>query len=330
MSEKRITGPIQVFLIGFDKFEATGRILYELKRVRRRGVIRLVDLLFVQKDRHGNVSSAMHMTDLSESERMRLGAIAGGLIGFNVDGVPGAIEGAELGAVAVAEEDYGLNVDRLSELAGKIPPGTSAAVLVIEHHWATHLRDAIVEAGGVTLAQAMISPKALVMVGAELNAIMEAEDAIEAAEVVKLSAAMEVAQTLLEAELIEEAALSEAADVVATALAVEGAAEQEALGALMAADLIEDSAMEEAAEVVALALEVEDEAVEEAEDAVEAAEEIKRAAAIAAIRAIIAAKVIEEEAAEEAVNALIAADIIEEEAAEEALAAVLAAEEDAD
>ncbi len=50
MSEKRVTGPIQVFVIGFEKFNETGKILAELRRVRKRGVIRVVDLLFVQKD----------------------------------------------------------------------------------------------------------------------------------------------------------------------------------------------------------------------------------------------------------------------------------------
>ena len=81
MADKHVTGPIQVFVIGFDKFEATGRIMAELRRVRKRGVIRIVDVLFVQKDSHGGIENSMHMTDLSENERMRLGSIAGGLIG---------------------------------------------------------------------------------------------------------------------------------------------------------------------------------------------------------------------------------------------------------
>ena len=95
MSEKVVTGPIQVFVIGFDSFEATGQIMAELRKVRKRGVIRLVDMLFVQKDRQGNVSNAMHMTDLSEAERERLGAVAGGLIGLQIGGLAGAAEGME-------------------------------------------------------------------------------------------------------------------------------------------------------------------------------------------------------------------------------------------
>ena len=51
MADKHVTGPIQVFVIGFDKFEATGRIMAELRRVRKRGVIRIVDIIFVQKNK---------------------------------------------------------------------------------------------------------------------------------------------------------------------------------------------------------------------------------------------------------------------------------------
>ena len=158
MADKHVTGPIQVFVIGFDKFEATGRIMAELRRVRKRGVIRLVDVIFVQKDRHGSIENSMHLTDLSEDERMRLGSIAGGLIGLHAGGVEGMVEGEVLGALAVAERDAGLSVDRMQELAESIPAGGAAAILVIEHHWAASLRDAIADAGGRALMQAMIRP----------------------------------------------------------------------------------------------------------------------------------------------------------------------------
>ena len=123
MADKHVTGPIQVFVIGFDKFEATGRIMAELRRARKRGVIRLVDVIFVQKDRHGGIENTMHLTDLSEDERMRLGAIAGGLIGLRAGGIEGMVEGAELGALEVAERDAGLSVDRMQELADSHPRG---------------------------------------------------------------------------------------------------------------------------------------------------------------------------------------------------------------
>jgi uncharacterized membrane protein len=268
MADKRVTGPIQVFVIGFDPFEATGRIMAELRRVRKRGLIRLVDVLFVQKDRGGAIENSMHMTDLTEGERLRLGAIAGGLIGLRAGGAQGAAMGAELGALAVAERDAGLSVDRLRELGDAIPPGGAAAIVVIEHHWATQLRNSIADAGGRALMQAMISPEAIALVGDELRARLEAEEAIEAAEVVKMAAALDIARTLAETELIEEAAIAEAADVVATALAVEDAAAEDVAETLVAAAIIEEAAEERAADVVRMALDVEESAIEEAEDAV--------------------------------------------------------------
>jgi uncharacterized membrane protein len=330
MTDKIVTGPVQVLVIGFDRPDFSGAVLAEFKKVRKRGVIRLVDLLFVQKDAGGNISSSMHMTDLSEAERLRLGAVAGGLIGLEIDGLEGAEAGAEAGELRVAERDYGMSADQLADLADSIPAGSAAAIMVIEHHWATSLRDALADAGGELLVQAMIGPDLLLTVGAGLEARLEAEAAIEAAEEIKYAAAVEVAQVLAEAELIEETAMAEAADVVATAIAVEDAAADEAVDALLAASLIEDEAADEAAEAVAEALAVEDEAADEAADAVEAAADIKAAAALEALRALYLASVIEDEATAEAVDALVAADIIEQDAAEEAVAAVVAAEEVAD
>jgi uncharacterized membrane protein len=262
MADKQVTGPIQVFVVGFDKLEASGRILAELQKVRKRGVIRVIDVLFVQKAQNGAVSSSMHLTDLSEAERMRLGAIAGGLIGLRAGGQAGAEEGAVLGAMAVAERDAGLSADRLADLAQSIPNGSAAAILVIEHHWATRLRAALADAGGHALMQAMITPDALILVGDELRARAEAEAAIELAEAVKYAAAVEIVQTLAAARLIEKAALEEAADVVATALAIEDAAAQDVADTLLAADLIKEDAAADAFRVVSDALETEEAAAQ--------------------------------------------------------------------
>ncbi len=318
MSDKHVTGPIQVFVIGFDKFEATGRILAELRRVRKRGLIRIVDILFVQKDMDGSIENTMHLTDLSETERMRLGSIAGALMGLHAGGFEGAAVGAELGALAIAERDAGLSVDRLNELAESIPAGGAAGILVIEHHWAASLRDAIGDAGGHTLMQAMITPDALALVGDELRAKMEAEDAIEAAEQIKLMAAMDIARTLVEMELIEEAAIAEAADVVAMALAIEDAAAADVIDTLFAAELIEEAAMEEAADVVALALAVEDSAIEEAEDVVALSADVEEAAIEEAEDTVALAREVEEVAIEEAEDTVVMARDAEEVAIEEA------------
>ena len=53
-----------------------------------------------------------------------------------------------------------------------IPNDSAAALLLIEHHWAVPLRDAIARAGGFRLSDGFISPLDLVAIG-----LMEAEEA---------------------------------------------------------------------------------------------------------------------------------------------------------
>jgi hypothetical protein len=55
-----------------------------------------------------------------------------------------------------------------------IPNDSAAALVLIEHHWAVPLRDAIARAGGFRLSDGFISPLDLVELG-----LLEAEEAKE-------------------------------------------------------------------------------------------------------------------------------------------------------
>ena len=194
--------------------------------------------------------------------------------------------------------------------------------MVIEHHWATRLRDAVRAAGGRTLMQAMITPEAVALVGDELRA-HGCRGGDRAGRGRSIAAAIDIAQTLAARDLIEEMALEEAADTVATALAIEDAAAEDVVQTLYVAGLIEESA---------------DPARRRGRRDGDGrrgvrrrgrrghgrspAEAIKRAAAIDAVRALVAAEIIEGEAAEEAAEALVIADLIEREAAKDAAAAI--------
>ena len=46
-----------------------------------------------------------------------------------------------------------------------IPNDSAAALLLIEHHWAVGLRDAIVRAGGIGINDSFIHPADLVAIG---------------------------------------------------------------------------------------------------------------------------------------------------------------------
>jgi hypothetical protein len=55
-----------------------------------------------------------------------------------------------------------------------IPNDSAAALVLIEHHWAVPLRDAIVRAGGFRISDAFISPLDLVEIG-----LVSAEEAAD-------------------------------------------------------------------------------------------------------------------------------------------------------
>ena len=55
-----------------------------------------------------------------------------------------------------------------------IPNDSAAALILVEHHWAVPLRDAIARAGGYRISDALISPLELVAIG-----LMSAEEAEE-------------------------------------------------------------------------------------------------------------------------------------------------------
>ncbi len=52
-------------------------------------------------------------------------------------------------------------------IADTIPEGSVAAVVLIEHLWAIPLREAIVDAGGISLADEWIHPQDLIAVGVD-------------------------------------------------------------------------------------------------------------------------------------------------------------------
>lgn len=177
-------GPIQLSVIGFDNEEVIGGLLDELDRVREFGIIRLIDFLFVAKDEDGEIA-ALEVTDLSDEERTEFGAVVGGLIGLGAAGAEGAVEGAVAGALAVAEHDFGLTAEEVREVANRIPEGSSAIIVLFEHTWALKLKEYMLDSGGFLVAQGLIHPSALVSVGEELAAVVEAEKLLELEDVLE-------------------------------------------------------------------------------------------------------------------------------------------------
>jgi uncharacterized membrane protein len=158
-------GPVQLVVIGFDNDEFHGEILAELERLRANDAVRVIDGLAVHKDADGDIEVA-HLSNLTRDEAIELGSKIGALVGLGIEGE----EGAEAGALAGAEAAADGKVELLDEadhwdVIEQIPNGTSAALVLLEHHWAVPLRNAIIRAGGHRIDDGFIHPEDLVAIG---------------------------------------------------------------------------------------------------------------------------------------------------------------------
>jgi uncharacterized membrane protein len=162
-TETATFGPIQMLVVGFEDGKFSGEILAELKRLKENDVIRMIDLLFVKKDESGSVE-VLQSSDLGHDEAMEFGALVGALIGLGEGGEEG-MEAAALAGAAELDDGHVFDDSDVWYVADAVPSGSSAAIALLEHRWAIPLRDKIVAAGGVSLADEWIHPADLIALG---------------------------------------------------------------------------------------------------------------------------------------------------------------------
>lgn len=139
-------GPIDVVIIGYPPgAPMTGEAVPILLNLVDRGIIRVLDALFVRKDADGTFSG-IDIADLDEDS-------AGDLTEF---------VGASTGL---------LGDDDVALAAQEIEAGSAAVMIVYENRWAAPFAAAVRRNGGVLIANERIN----------LQALMDALDAAEAA-----------------------------------------------------------------------------------------------------------------------------------------------------
>jgi uncharacterized membrane protein len=157
-------GPVQLIVLGFQHPEFHGEIIAELERLRESDTVRVIDALAVHKDADGEIEVA-HLSNLSKDEAVELGSKVAALIGLGIDGEEGMVAGAEAGAEAATNGGSVFSDDEAWDVLGEIPNDSAAALILLEHHWAVPLRDAIARAGGFRIGDDFISPLDLVEIG---------------------------------------------------------------------------------------------------------------------------------------------------------------------
>lgn len=141
-----VIGPIDFLLLEFDADKMTGQAAAALIDLIDAGIIRLYDLLLIQKH-DGDAYEALELTDLPATVQEGFGPLAGARSGL------------------ISEDD-------IAEAASVMEPGRVAALLIYENAWAVPFVAAAREAEAQVIATERI-PAAVVM---------ETLDALEAAE----------------------------------------------------------------------------------------------------------------------------------------------------
>ncbi len=166
-------GPVQLLVLGFEHPDFHGEIIEELEKLRESDTVKVIDSLAVYKDAAGEIE-VMHLSNLSRDEAIELGSKVGALIGLGIEGEEGMEAGALAGAEATAEGVDFFHDEEAWDVLEEIPNDSAAALILIEHHWAVPLRDAIARVGGFRISDGFISPLDLVEIG-----LLTAEEAKE-------------------------------------------------------------------------------------------------------------------------------------------------------
>jgi uncharacterized membrane protein len=166
-------GPVQLIVLGFRHPNFHHEVINELERLRKTDTVRVIDALAVYKDAEGAIE-VEHLSNLTTQEAIELGSKIGALIGLGIEGEEGMEAGAAKGAAAAAEGIKVFSDEQAWDVLEEIPNDSAAALILLEHHWAVPLRDAIARAGGFRISDGFISPLDLIEIG-----LVTAEEAKE-------------------------------------------------------------------------------------------------------------------------------------------------------
>src|SRR5690349_3209819 len=137
-------GPLEYTVIGFTGNEFDGSIAREIGRVVENGTIRIVDAVAIIKDASGDVA----VVEIDAKADPRFESIA-----------------------PLLKDRMGLfTPEDLATIAVSLPEETAALVILFEHRWAVHVKEAIAAANGVLITRSVIPPEILEEASAELEA----------------------------------------------------------------------------------------------------------------------------------------------------------------
>jgi hypothetical protein len=131
----KILGPVDYVLVRFPGNRFSGEIAPELANLERNGIIRIIDLVFVVKDKDG-VVVIRKPKDL------------------------GGKAGDAFGEFSRATSEW-FSIGDIEEIAAELPKNSSYGILVFENTWAVPLKKACLNSGVEMVDQDRIPPEAI-------------------------------------------------------------------------------------------------------------------------------------------------------------------------
>jgi hypothetical protein len=128
-------GPVELLVVKFPGNQFKGEIAPALTELVENGTIRVIDILFANKDADGTVEM-VEVNDLDDDDVHRFDPV-------------------------VTDVTDLLNAEDVDALTQALEPNSSAAVLLFENTWATRFRDALVNANAELVLNERI-PRAVI------------------------------------------------------------------------------------------------------------------------------------------------------------------------
>jgi Family of unknown function (DUF6325) len=138
-------GPVEMLMLQTPEPPLSDGVVAALRDLVARDDIRIIDLAFVSVGPRGQVS-VTELEDLPAEPRAAIRDLVGSVSGLISD-------------------------DDLATLGTTLDPGTSAGVLLLEHHWAPRLDRAVRRAGGTVRLHLRIPRDTVVEVAAARDAL---------------------------------------------------------------------------------------------------------------------------------------------------------------
>jgi Family of unknown function (DUF6325) len=135
MNEQSDMGPVSYLIVEFPGSKMTGEGFPALVDLVDRGLIRILDLMFVTRDLDGSIR-ALELRDIDRDGQLDLAVFEGASSGL--------LDDADIG-----------------DAGSVLEPGSSAGVLLFENRWATAFTQALRRGGGELVAAGYIPADAL-------------------------------------------------------------------------------------------------------------------------------------------------------------------------